>query len=144
MSINNKFRPVFKTERMWAGKRCVYATLATFRHPKRGLCKLDRDQIGTVVKYYIRLGVTPDGLAAGGGMPYKRLTDAVKDWEEITAYRLADKGDQIAMSYEGRTLLGDVIRVLTDPQGDEVLEVKHFNGSIWPVMPLRDRVEVLS
>lgn len=49
-------------------------------------------------------------------------------------------GAQVSMEYAGRTLLGDVHGIVQERNGIIRLNVKHFNGEIWPVMPLSSEV----
>lgn len=54
------------------------------------------------------------------------------------------RGAQVTMTYQGRTLLGDVVGVRRDEvTGAIMLSVRHFNGEPWPVDPSSWAVDVL-
>lgn len=45
-------------------------------------------------------------------------------------------GEFVAMSYQGRTLLGEVTEVYYDEfRSGTFAKVKHFNGEMWPLEP---------
>jgi hypothetical protein len=53
-------------------------------------------------------------------------------------------GLQVALPFKGRTLLGDVVSVEIDEhRGMTFLQVRHFNGEMWPINPAIGAVEVL-
>lgn len=47
---------------------------------------------------------------------------------------------QVSMEHEGQTLLGDVVGIRQELNGDVLLFVRHFNGDDWPVTPLSTEV----
>jgi hypothetical protein len=51
--------------------------------------------------------------------------------------------EQVTMSYDGRTLLGDVRDAFLDAYGTIRLRVTHFNGEPWPIDPPATSVEVI-
>lgn len=65
---------------------------------------------------------------------------------EITKHGLAENpiGAQVALNYQGRTLLGDVVGCrYRYARGCFLLTVRHFNGEAWPIEPRALAVEVL-
>jgi hypothetical protein len=53
-------------------------------------------------------------------------------------------GAQITLSYQNRTLLGDVVGCYRNENtGCAMLKVRHFDGSQWPIDPAASVVEVL-
>lgn len=54
------------------------------------------------------------------------------------------RGAQVSMQWQGRELLGDVIGCRRDPvTGSTLLQVRHFNGEMWPIEPVALAVDVL-
>lgn len=53
-------------------------------------------------------------------------------------------GAQVALMWQGRKLLGDVIGFeRNETRGVTLLSVRHFNGEMWPIKPCAAVVEVL-
>lgn len=53
-------------------------------------------------------------------------------------------GVYIAMQWQGRQLLGEVINTeLNATRGMLHLIVRHFNGEMWPVKPVASAVEII-
>ena len=67
----------------FGGKRAVFDTLEEAVLPRYGLCRLDRDKLGTRTRYYVRLGIDSQDNAMKGGMPHKTLAAARKTWNEM-------------------------------------------------------------
>ena len=64
----------------------------------------------------------------------------------ITKYGIVGdpRGAQVALTYGGRELLGDVIDARWDQvTGGVRLTVRHFNGELWPIEPIASAVNVL-
>lgn len=64
----------------------------------------------------------------------------------IAKHGLAENpiGAQVALSYQGRNLLGDVVGChYNETRGMFLLTVRHFNGKAWPIEPRALAVEVL-
>jgi hypothetical protein len=54
------------------------------------------------------------------------------------------RGAHVTMSYQGRTLLGEVVGVeRAENRGMTLLIVRHFNGEDWPIKPHVLAVDVL-
>jgi hypothetical protein len=51
-------------------------------------------------------------------------------------------GLQVTMLWQGRMLLGDV-RGVSPEHGCIALDVRHFNGEPWPIMPCIFEVNIL-
>lgn len=69
----------------FGGKRAVLDTLEEAHLGHLGLCRLDRDTIGTRKHYYIRMGIDAQGIAKQGGMPVKKLSAARRIWNDMVA-----------------------------------------------------------
>ena len=56
------------------------------------------------------------------------------------------RGAQVALAYQGRTLLGDVVGCYYQEHGcaGPRLVVRHFNGERWPIDPGVLAVDVLA
>ena len=84
-------RKPLRSKRMefFGGGPARFDTLEEAILPHHGLCRLDRDSIlerrGRVKRYYVRCGIDSQGIAKGGGSPFKRLSDARKQWAHLVA-----------------------------------------------------------
>jgi len=52
-------------------------------------------------------------------------------------------GSHVTLDYDGRHLLGEVVGFVVDPVVGRLLQVRHFNGEPWPLMPCAAAVQVL-
>jgi hypothetical protein len=86
-------KPIRRTVRpQFGGERCVFDDLAEFTDAHSGLTRLCRDKLGRKTTYYIRWGIDSQGTARGGGQPYARARDALRDWNAIVERATAEVG----------------------------------------------------
>lgn len=58
-------------------------------------------------------------------------------------FRGRPSGAHVTMTYDDRQLLGTVVDFFYTDVAGWLLEVRHFNGEPWPLMPCAGAVEVI-